>query len=160
MQNKPSTAPSLTEAIPLTSSQRGIYFACAAHPESTVYNNPFALPLPSQTNLERFAQAVEQAAALHPALYAVVRMESDGPVMLPGQCAFSLTRERRASKTETVESFIRPFDLENGPLFHFTLSETPEGAFFLFDVHHLIFDGTSLKQLLTDITAFYAGDPV
>ena len=157
IHGRSDAAPSV---YPLTSAQRGVYFECMENPESTAYNIPFLLPLPASVDPDRFAAAVESAALLHPALFVSVSMRSGTPVMIPGASVFSVRRRSAASKAECVEGFVRPFDLENGPLFRFELAETPEGNFFLLDVHHLVFDGISLHLFLRQISDAYAGTPL
>ena len=45
-------------------------------------------------------------------------------------------------------SFVRPFDLSKIPLFRLALVRTGESSGFLvFDIHHIIFDGSSLALI-------------
>ena len=53
---------------------------------------------------------------------------------------------------------MRPFDLEHDRLFRTELVTVHEKRFFLFDVHHLVFDGSSIKALVNDIAAAYNGE--
>jgi amino acid adenylation domain-containing protein len=57
---------------------------------------------------------------------------------------------------------LRPFDLEHGPLFRAKLGRTVDGTFyFVFAVHHIVFDASSRRVLLNDLlsanAAFSAG---
>ncbi|MBO2515814.1 MAG: hypothetical protein CW338_00865, partial [Clostridiales bacterium] len=146
--------------FPLTDVQRGIYFECMERPETTGYNIAFALDLPPSADTERFARAVEKVAALHPALFVTIGTEDGTPVMRGGENHVQIARTRAGSVKEVKAGFVKPFDLKKDALYRFELCETPEGTVFLMDVHHLIFDGTSLYVFLSQIAAAYDGAQV
>jgi mycobactin peptide synthetase MbtE len=59
---------------------------------------------------------------------------------------------------ETVTSFVRPFDLNNGPLFRCGVIYTRQGKKMLVaDFHHIICDGMSQVNLFGDFIKFYNG---
>ena len=146
---------------PLNGSQRGVYFECVENPLSTKYNIAFALTLPSSADADRLEAAVRKVVEMHPALLSALRLQEGEPVMVPGaiaQCNFS--RTAAGSLQEAKDRFIRPFDLENGPLHRFELCSTPEGNLLLLDALHCVFDGTSLRLLLRQISDAYDGRPL
>lgn len=55
---------------------------------------------------------------------------------------------------------IRPFDIENERLFRAEIVTADDGDYQLFDIHHLVFDGSSIKVLLNDIARAYDGKPL
>ena len=59
-------------------------------------------------------------------------------------------------ETEDIEAvkrtFVRPFRLEGEPLYRMALYRCGKKDYFLFDVHHIIFDGTSVKVFLDEIS--------
>ena len=61
--------------------------------------------------------------------------------------------------TETViAGFIRPFDLSKAPLLRVGLMElTGDSQLLIFDMHHIISDGTSLSILIKEFVALYQG---
>lgn len=140
---------------PMTDSQRGVYLECAAKPESTMYNIPVLLRLPEQTDAVRFAAAVRTAAAAHPVLNVTMRMNGDTPEMVYQDKEILLTEKRVDDLSQELADFVRPFDLENGPLYRFELCHYPGGTAFLLDIHHLIFDGSSVNVLATQIAEAY-----
>ena len=146
-------------SVPLTQSQRGVYFECREKPKSTQYNLAFTLLLPEKINLDRFKVALQRVVSLHPALFATFRLAEDGPVMVQGEIRPVKFKESSAESREDAErDFVRPFDLEKGPLYRFEFCRLPEGVLFLFDIHHLIFDGLSLKLFLQQIERAYLGE--
>jgi amino acid adenylation domain-containing protein len=58
-----------------------------------------------------------------------------------------------------IESFIRPFDLSRAPLLRLGFVILPgEEHLLLFDMHHIISDGSSLSILVDDFTGFSEGE--
>ena len=53
--------------------------------------------------------------------------------------------------------YVRPFDLENGPLFRVSIIKTPTESlnYLLFDIHHIISDGLSMKCIIEDFIVSY-----
>ena len=137
--------------VPLSEAQRGVYLECVENPESMMYNIPFVLELPKDIDIQRFAEAVNTAAKRHPSLFATFVMKDGEPVMKRGEIKDVVT-----FTTSSRENFVRPFNLENGPLYRFEIN----GNLFLLDVHHLVFDGTSMSVLLSQIADIYDGKDI
>lgn len=61
--------------------------------------------------------------------------------------------------TKLMNRFIRPFDLKKLPLFRVGIIKISEDKHFLIlDIHHIIFDGTSLGILMSELFSLYNGD--
>ncbi|MCI9174037.1 MAG: amino acid adenylation domain-containing protein [Lachnospiraceae bacterium] len=168
---------------PLTDSQTGVYLACVNEPESLMYNIPMCCELPEDIDLDRMKQAVRRGAAMHSAFGITVALTEGNPVMrLKPEFLKIQEKMQKAAKTgsnspnaaeleaeifieerevEDIErekkAFVRPFHLEEGPLYRFGLYRRGTRSYFLFDVHHLIFDGTSVKVFLDEISLLYQG---
>ncbi|MBY0220767.1 condensation domain-containing protein, partial [Paenibacillus illinoisensis] len=57
-----------------------------------------------------------------------------------------------------IRAFIRPFHLEEGPLFRVGLIElAAEKHLLLLDMHHIISDGISMTILVREFNALYSG---
>ena len=139
---------------PLCASQEGVYLECVNNPASVRYNLPFRFTFPQGTEEARLCDAVKQALCAHPALFVTFGTPAGVPSML-----FSGVGEVEIPVKEAgdLAAFVRPFDLENGPLFRAEIWKTGEGLTLVLDVHHLVFDGTSAGVLARDIAAAYAG---
>lgn len=144
---------------PLTESQKGIYFECMENPESTAYNNPFAVELPKTVDLDKFEKAVREVALLHPALFTNICMKNGEPVMIQGEKECNVIRTKGSIEVAKAD-FVKPFDLKNGILFRFEICEGEDKNAFLFDVHHTVFDGSSLKIMLDQIFDCYSGKEI
>ncbi len=150
------------EWYPLTDSQMGVFLECAANPQSTMYNIPVCFRLPAGADLKRWKEAAEQMASRYPVLsvsserrqeeqtYGMVRHEMDGweiPVYEADEA------EMDARKKE----FVKPFDLERGPLFRMAFYRTGESIYFLADMHHIISDGASVAVFFDGVRKIYEG---
>ena len=147
----------LLQYYPMTDSQKGVYLECIEDPDSVMYNIPMLCRLPAGTDRAAFLHAVGEVLALHPALQVTACSPAGVPSMKYGKTVLSMT-EKEISDVETEKrAFVRPFDLENGPLCRFELWHSEEGDYFALDVHHLVFDGTSAEVLLRQIADAYGG---
>ena len=146
-------------SYPLTEAQMGVYLECVREPESMMYNLPMCCELPEAIDLDRFAAAVKTAFEMHEALGVKLSKTSDGlPCMIPADFTAEPERAAAESLEEAASAFMRPFDLEHDRLFRTELVTVHGKRFFLFDVHHLVFDGSSIKALVNDIAAAYNGE--
>lgn len=148
---------SIPEITPLTDSQRGVYFECIEKPLSTMYNIPFALELPASIDVEKFENAVKSVALMHPALFVTVSDEMGEPAMFFHASECVVEHTEALSKDAALARFVRPFDLANGPLYRFEICKVGDSSLFLVDIHHIVFDGSSMKVLLGQIADVYAG---
>lgn len=145
---------------PLTDSQMGVYLECVNYPEAVMYNIPMCCELPKDLDRERFRAAVKEAVAMHPAFGVNIAL-SDG---LPVMCMHPEYLKAKVEEWETEDieavkrTFVRPFRLEGEPLYRMALYQAGKQNYFLFDVHHIIFDGTSVKVFLDEISKLYRGD--
>ena len=143
--------------LTLNAGQTGIYLECMQEPDTLKYNIPVLLRLPKEIDKDRLIEAVKTAVRGHDALFAAVREMRGTPTLVIRRGEVSVP-ERTADRIEEgVIGFCRPFDLANGPLCRFEYLHTPEGDALLFDVHHLVFDGSSLKIFVHEIASLYGG---
>ena len=147
------------ESYPLTQAQMGVYLDCAREPDSMMYNLPMCCELPAALDLDRFAEAAKRAFEAHKALGVHIGKAEDGlPRMFPEPFTAEIARTEADRLEEAAAAFIRPFALERERLFRAELVRVHGRAYFLLDVHHIVFDGTSVKALLDDIAAAYDGE--
>ena len=84
----------------------------------------------------------------------IVNEEVECPVeFVEGSCATDEAFQ------EMVDDFLKPFDLSQAPLLRMRFVNTPDGKqMLLFDIHHIIADGTDVEILPRDFNALYVGD--
>ncbi len=164
-------APHVSEAqqrlFPLSESQMGVYYECAKHPESTVYNIPFRLDLDvTQKDHEglppdamRLQKALLTVIDAHPVLKTHF-VQQDGKLW---QCvgASDITVDVLHCTPDTLEKlsqdFVRPFILLDAPLCRCAIVSTETHMSLLFDAHHCIFDGMSADIFLRELHCAYEG---
>lgn len=159
MQNNGNTikADNLPAAYPLTGVQLGVYLDSIRRTESCLYNITACVTLPEGTDKARYIDAVKTVAAKHKVLFVTIGTPNGVPSMICHEGTVKVSESSAESRKAFVDSFRRPFNLENGPLYRFEYVTTPGGELFFFDVHHLIFDGTSLKVFVEEIASVYNG---
>lgn len=157
---KPRALADVRTEYPLTDSQMGVYLECVNDPESTMYNIPMCCELPADLDTERFREAVERAVAMHPAFGVNIALSKGTPVMcLHPELLKAKVGEWETEDIEAVKrTFVRPFRLEGEPLYRMALYKGRKHCYFLFDVHHIIFDGTSVQVFLDEISRLYRGE--
>ncbi len=147
----------IPEVTPLSKAQKGVYLECAENPDSTMYNIPMLCRLPSSVDVDRFAYAVKTAAENHEAFFVTVCTPDGTPAMIYKKTSVEVEVKNVRSIEDEVKSFVRPFDLEHGPLYRFEVITDGESKALLFDIHHIIFDGTSAEALIKQIADVYSG---
>ena len=151
--------------FPLTDSQMGVYLECVNDPEATMYNIPMCCELPENIDVIRFREAVREAVAMHPAFGVQIVLKEGTPFMeLHPEFLTADVRECTARDMKSAEEdFVHPFAVGKEPLYRMTLYRMADGSgnsriYFFFDVHHLIFDGTSVNVFLEEISLLYKGE--
>ena len=136
------------KSAPLSFSQLGIFSECAANPDDIQYNIPECLTLPQGITAIQLKSALGKVLEAHPYINTHFQSDDKGdfyqcpmdrnPYDLPivSMSEQELEREKK--------SFVRPFDLNEGPLYRFEIVETPSAVHLLADYHHLVMDGGSL----------------
>ena len=150
-------------AYPMTDAQLGIYLAGIQDPQSLEYNNPASMFFPVDMNIDadRLADAVKKTAELYPFMKVCVKAVDGVPSVLPVKdmpVEVSFEKTQETDPEVLSRQFVRPFDLENGPLFRFKLFNTPAGIYYFSDVHHLITDGTSISLFTKNLVRIYSGE--
>ncbi len=150
------------DAYPMTDPQLGIYLANMQDMQSLEYNTPSSTVFDRDTGIDaqRLADAVKQTAELYPFMKVCAKVVDGKPCIVPVkdmQIDIPVIKTDETDEDKLMKSFLKPFDLENGPLFRFAVYDTPNGAVLLFDVHHLITDGTSQSLFMKNLALVYAG---
>ncbi|WP_079165710.1 non-ribosomal peptide synthetase [Streptomyces sp. NRRL S-31] len=148
---------------PLHPAQQGLFAVWQAEPDSLAYNVPVAVELTGPLDAGRLRDALTSVVAHEEALR--MRFTVDGTGVrqepaAPGAPEFTFLD---APDEAAVTGFVRPFapDRPDGsPLLRALLVRTgAEDRHELYlDTHHIVFDGVSLRLLLTRLLAAYGGE--
>ena len=145
------------EFCPLSDSQLGVYLDCNAEPDSVKYNIPVVCNLPSSIDKERFKAAVIKVAQSHKALNVTIEERSGVPGMRFQNRAVTVSETETDDIDRICKELVRPFNLAEGPLYRFHLLHSPKGDAFFFDIHHIVFDGSSVTAFTEQIASVYEG---
>ncbi len=151
----------MKQIAPLLKSQYGIYAECVSHENEVFYNLPFLYVFDGSLDADRLCRAIETTIKAHPTFFTRIGVTDDGE---PFQSVdmeteeFSLSVEQVTDIEAEKRKFIEPYKLYGGRLFHTKVMRDAEHVYWLFDMHHIISDGTSYNVIIRDVEAAYNGD--
>ena len=153
--------------LPLSFAQQRLWFLDRLMPDSTLYNIPSAVRLLGDLDIAAWEKSLQVLIQRHESLRTtfgdvdgeavqVIHSRLDGKlnvIDLRGMPADE--REAEAHRLAGLEA-ATPFDLSQGPLLRTTLIRLAEQeCVFLFNLHHIIFDGWSIGIFLKEMRALY-----
>ncbi|NBI31018.1 non-ribosomal peptide synthetase [Chengkuizengella marina] len=148
-----------SEVYHLSSAQKRMYILHQLDGKQTNYNMPKAMIIKGQLNQAKFEDALRGLISHHESLRTSFEMADGEPVQrIHTDIDFNIDYQK-AEKDEIdhlISNFIQPFDLSQAPLFRVSLIQVDEEEhLFLFDIHHIISDGTSMHIIVSDFIKFY-----
>ena len=150
----------LKVAHPLTTEQLYMVDYQLYTPNSTMYNLFSMMKVGTDFfDMEQLAAALKKAIANHPALLTTFAWNEDGE-LIQKYTPENLTDIHVEKLSEFELKFVKdtlvyPFKIVGGKLFRCRVFETEKAGYVFFDVHHSLFDGTSLKVFLGDVGKAY-----
>ncbi|WP_407374929.1 amino acid adenylation domain-containing protein [Methanobrevibacter sp.] len=130
----------------LSKSQFNIYLDEMVNEMGTGYNNSFKIDFNKDYSCSEIENALKKLFDLHPILKTRV-LSGDGEMPI---CVFDGEPEIIRGCEDDIESFVRPFEFDRN-LSRFMIVENNDSVSLCFDIHHLIFDGSSLNVLLNTL---------
>jgi len=152
------------DCYPMSSAQKRLYILEQMEDIKTSYNIPAAMIVESEIDPGRFEAAIRTLIERHEAFRTGFTFVDTQPVQVIhptvdfdisylncGDCG-------NDSIDRVVADFIRPFDLGKPPLLRAGLGDLGDGKHLvLFDMHHIISDGTSLGVIMSEFLTAYEG---
>ncbi|OAB44754.1 non-ribosomal peptide synthetase [Paenibacillus glacialis] len=146
---------------PLTIAQNWMYMLSIRHADSITWNMPGALVIEGAFDTDAFFKAIQLVVARH----AILRTSFDWVQGVPVQKVWeNATVPVQVSKVTDVEimdrihRFVRPFDIGIAPLIRTEILRIDDSKhIFLFDAHHLVFDGASIGIFMQEVADAYHG---
>ena len=115
-------------------------------------------------DVDRLAKSLEMATKNHPAFSTIIKYTEDGDLIqqYDPQMNITITPEKisEAEFGEIKDTLVQPFKIVNSPLSRCRLFETEEAVYLFFDVHHILYDGTSFKVFLGSVINAYMRVPL
>ncbi|MFZ5987610.1 MAG: condensation domain-containing protein [Bacillota bacterium] len=155
------------EYYPASSAQKRLFVLGQLKGIETCYNMPGVMMIEGKLDKQCFIQAFETLVKRHETLRTSFKTVNGEIVQVVHKDVnFNVILSRLENLTgteeETVRSqmkaFVRPFDLGMVPLLRVELVEIDEERHVLmFDMHHIISDGTSMAILVREIIDLYGG---
>nr|VFJ49400.1 MAG: HAD-superfamily phosphatase, subfamily IIIC/FkbH-like domain-containing protein/thioester reductase domain-containing protein [Candidatus Kentron sp. FW] len=153
-----------TPSHPLSHGQQALWFLHRNAPESPAYSVGMVFRILSSIDVSTPRAVFQTLLHRHPSLRSTFSHQDGQPVQIVHDHqdvhfeeidAAMLTEE--ALHRQVTESYRRPFDLEQGPLFRVGLfTRAPEEHVLLLTLHHIITDGWSMWQLLSEFFTLYS----
>ncbi|WP_169307408.1 non-ribosomal peptide synthetase [Chitiniphilus eburneus] len=145
--------------VPLTARQRMLWTAWLLQPDAATYHESYWLRLNGGIDASAWLAAARRVVAGYAMLNAVVDDRAE-PALAHAPLAADiacLTLDAAAAQAALDELGRRPFDLRRGPLLRLRLIECGDQHLLGVTAHHLIVDGWSLHQLISQILAVATG---
>ncbi|QRV07666.1 amino acid adenylation domain-containing protein [Bacillus velezensis] len=142
------------DTYPVSSAQKRMYVLQQLEDGGVGYNMPAVLELTGPLDRGRLEETFRQLVERHESLRTSFETGPDGePVQrIHDSVPFQL------DEAESADAFVRPFCLEEAPLFRAALvKESDERHLLLTDMHHIISDGVSVNTLIKEFSELYAG---
>ncbi|MCU0288500.1 MAG: condensation domain-containing protein, partial [Acidobacteria bacterium] len=141
----------------LSANQKRLFIIYQLNPLSTAYNMPQVIPLAEDFDREKLSRTFKRLIARHENLRISFQTINDKPVQKvhePDQIEFKLEYYEDSSLNDTIERFVRPFDLARASflragIFKSTGQDNTPPAL-LVDIHHIISDAVSQDVLTRD----------
>ncbi|MFZ7631941.1 amino acid adenylation domain-containing protein [Bacillus velezensis] len=142
------------DTYPVSSAQKRMYVLQQLEDGGVGYNMPAVLELMGPLDRSRLEETFRQLVERHESLRTSFETGPDGEPMqrIHDSVPFQL------DEAESADAFVRPFCLEEAPLFRAALvKESDEHHLLLTDMHHIISDGVSVNTLIKEFGELYAG---
>ena len=131
-------------------------------PKSTMYNLFSLMKVDKESfDLEKLAQALHAVIRNHPALLTTFHFNDDGEIIQ--RYTPELLQDIQVEKISEFEfeslkeTLVMPYKIIGGRLYRCRVFETEKNGYIFFDVHHTLFDGTSLKVFMGNVGKAYMG---
>ena len=146
----------------LTPYQTYFYDAFLYSPRQTVLNNPVSMQFPREAvAAKRLKAALEQVFTNYAIFSTVLSFSEEGePVMryVPGRIVHPEIIRVSEYTRDMLQEIIRPYRLKDELLYRSRIYETPEHVVLDFDSCHLISDGSSMANFISELWAAYRGE--
>ncbi len=155
---------SAKEYYVLSSAQERVFIFQRMNPAGTAYNMPAAVLLEGVLDKDRIEETFRRMIDRHESLRTYFEIQEGAPVQkIHDTAAIEFEIEHYTpdgtAPGAIIEKFVRPFDLSRAPLLRVGLIEPASEKYILmFDMHHIISDGTSLGIFTRDLMELYAGE--
>ena len=142
-----------TPTYPLTKPQVGIFLHFLKNPDSTQYNLPVLVEIPSDVDAEMLCAVMrERISGLSTVFTRFVTSDDGSPLQFISEPKLIEIERLEMSEADFAnykkQGMIRPFNLfDKEPLARISFCKTESSRYLITDIHHIICDGWSLNML-------------
>ena len=155
----------LREAHPLTAEQLYMVDYQLYTPNSTMYNLFTMMKLDKEIfDMDRMAGVMKECIAHYPALLTTYFWNEEGELMQ--RYTPEILEDIHVEHLSEFEFryvkdvLVYPYKIVGGRLYRCRVFETEKAGYVFFDVHHSLFDGTSLKVFMSSVGKAFMGIPL
>ena len=142
-----------------SSMQQRIYFLQQFDLGSTAYNMPNGLVIEGALNLPKFKSSFERLVSRHEVLKTSFHMIDGGifqKIHTDVRFELELEQDSEMNIEHEIALFVKPFELNSAPLVRAKLIRLEKDKhLFLFDMHHIISDVSSISLLFQEMAMLY-----
>jgi tyrocidine synthetase-3 len=146
-----------------SSAQRRLFIQQQFNPQSTAYNLPSVYKIEGELDTKRLEQAIVKLILRHESMRTIFEADLENHDIsqivlddIPFKLEIMKTEVEKLH--ERLNQLIKPFHLDQAPLFCVKLIYTSENNCYLFfDIHHIIADGISIQNIMKEIVMLYKG---
>ena len=151
------------EKYPISSSQKGIYFASIIDETSTIYNIPLAIEINGNLNKDKLGLSLDKLIKNNRIFCTKFILENNSVFQYIDKNT-EIKKDFQKSRIEEIPAlfneFIKPFNLAEPPLIRIKLIQIENKKHILFlDTHHIINDGFSHNILIQELFNLYFENP-
>ncbi|WDV47446.1 amino acid adenylation domain-containing protein [Clostridiaceae bacterium M8S5] len=148
-----------SEYYDVSSSQRRLYTLWELDQKSISYNMPSAVLIEGCLNKELLDYTVNQLIERHETLRTSFHIKDDKLVQKVHTNIPSVVTYLKADEEVDINKFIKPFELSKAPLFRvIVIKIAMDKHIVMFDMHHIVSDGMSVRILLKEFASIYKGE--
>lgn len=146
---------------PLSPAQLRMFVMNQLYDQSTVYNMSYAVVIEGKLNVSKFEQALNYMVQRHEILRTSFDVLEGIPVQIIHDEASIEIQTLKYDDTDLqqiIGEFIQPFNIHNSPLIRVGMVRLEEQKhLFIFDAHHIIWDGVSSSIFVKELSRYYDG---
>ncbi len=146
--------------LPASSSQQGLFYDSQLREDDYTYHLTGVYSLGKELSVERFREAFRSLVRRHEILRTVFVTEKGIPYqrILPySEPDLTVAEDPHTDPETLVHRWMKPFDIEKGPLIRGKLVRREEKWLLLLDMHHMICDGIGRELILSELAELYEG---
>ncbi|MCF6309164.1 MAG: amino acid adenylation domain-containing protein [Sulfurimonas sp.] len=148
------------DKTPLSFAQQRLYFIDKYEDGSNAYNIPMTIELLSTTDIEIFKQAISSIVNNQDILRTLIKEDSDANIyqeLSKEELIFheSTFESKEMFDAKLSEDVNRIFDLNSELPIYAAIYRVDEGIYMLINIHHIAFDGWSMKIFFKELYQYY-----